>query len=469
MSKRIRLNAATVNGPTVSPGLWRHPEEQAANYRDLSYWIEYARLLERGRFDGLFFADMLGAYDVYKGSAAPALAEGIQIPLNDPRYLLSAMAAATEHLGFAVTVSTTYELPYPVARQFSTLDHLTDGRVGWNIVTSNINSAARGYGLSEEISVAERYARAEDFVAAAYKLWEASWEEGALLIDQSKRLYCDPEKVHDVTHDGPFFKVNGLHLVDPSPQRTPFLFQAGSSEIGRQFAARHAEAVFLNTPTAKATKFIIDDVRARAEKQGRDPASILFFPKMTPITAESDAAAQKRYQEFIRYSSTPGIFTLLSAWTGMDFDAVGTDKLLAIAEKADQRGLLESLRRNEPDRTWSPDELSEVFAFGTSALTIGGPETVADWMEEFIDFTGADGFNVAAVIQPGTIASFIDHVVPELQKRGRVQTEYAVGTLREKYTGVGARLPADHIAHRIIRGEVEDPQAVTSPTAEGVS
>src|SRR3954471_17800503 len=145
MTKRIRLNAATVNGPTVSPGLWRHPEEQASRYRDLAYWTDYARLLERGRFDGIFFADMLGAYDVYKASAAPALAEGIQIPLNDPRYLIPAMAAVTEHLGFAVTVSTTYELPFPVARQFSTLDHLSNGRVGWNIVTSNLESAARAF------------------------------------------------------------------------------------------------------------------------------------------------------------------------------------------------------------------------------------------------------------------------------------------------------------------------------------
>jgi FMN-dependent oxidoreductase (nitrilotriacetate monooxygenase family) len=456
MSKRIRLNAATVNGPTVSPGLWRHPEEQAARYRDLSYWIDYARLLERGRFDGLFFADMLGAYDVYRGSPAPALAEGIQIPLNDPRYLIPAMAAATEHLGFAVTVSTTYELPYPVARQFSTLDHLTGGRVGWNIVTSNLESAARAYGLSGEIPVAERYARGEDFITAAYKLWETSWQDDALLIDKESRLYAYPARVHDVHHDGPYFKVDGLHLVDPSPQRTPFLFQAGSSEIGRQFAARHAEAVFLNTPTAQATKFIIDDVRNRAEKEGRDPASILFFPKMTPIIAETDALADARYRDFLSYSSMSGIFTLLGAWTSLDFDAVGEDKLLAIAEKADQRGLLESLRRNEPGRHWSPEDLSAVFAFGTSALTIGGPETVADWMEEYIEFTGADGFNVAAVIQPGTVESFIDHVVPVLQKRGRVQTDYAAGTLREKYAGSGPHLPADHVGRRIAEAATHD-------------
>lgn len=456
MSKRIRLNATTVNGPTVSPGLWRHPEEQASRYRELSYWRDYARLVERGRFDAIFFADMLGAYDIYRGSAAAALEQAIQVPLNDPRYLIPALAAVTTDLGFAVTISVTYDRPFPVARQLSTLDHLTSGRVGWNIVTSNIDSAAKAYGLSEQIGTAERYARGEDFLAATYALWETSWEDDALLLDKPSRRYADPRKIHEVHHHGPYFDVDGIHLVDPSPQRTPYLFQAGSSEVGRQFAARHAEAVFLNTPTAPATKFIIDDIRRRAEAHGRDPASILFFPKLTPIVGETDQDAHARYEDFIRYSSTPGIFTLLGAWTGLDFDRVGEDKLLEIAAKADQRGLLESLQRSNPNHRWSTDELAQVFAFGTSALTIGGPERVADWMEEYIELTGADGFNVAAVIQPGTVASFVDFVVPVLQARGRVQKEYAAGTLRQKLSGGGdGRLRADHPGRQIAQKAIQ--------------
>jgi FMN-dependent oxidoreductase (nitrilotriacetate monooxygenase family) len=393
---------------------------------------------------------MLGAYDVYRSSAAPALEQAIQIPLNDPRYLIPALAAVTTHLGFAVTLSVTYDRPFPVARQLSTLDHLTSGRIGWNIVTSNLDSAAKAFGLSEQISTPERYARGEDFIAATYELWETSWEEDALLLDKPQRRYADPQKIHAVHHHGPYFDVDGIHLVDPSPQRTPYLFQAGSSEVGRQFAARHAEAVFLNTPTASATKFIIDDIRRRAETQGRDPASILFFPKLTPIVGETDQDAEARYQDFVKYSSTPGIFTLLGAWTGLDFDRVGEDKLLEIAAKADQRGLLESLQRSDPNHQWSTDELAQVFAFGTSALTIGGPERIADWMEEYIAFTGADGFNVAAVIQPGTVASFIELVVPVLQARGRVQKEYAAGTLRQKMSGGGdGRLRADHPGRQI--------------------
>jgi len=169
----------------------------------------------------------------------------------------------------------------------------------------------------------------------------------------------------------------------------------------------------------------------------------------------TDADAEARYQDFVRYSSTPGIFTLLGAWTGLDFDRVGEDKLLQIAEKADTRGLLESLRRSDPDRKWSTDELAQVFAFGTSALTIGGPQRIADWMEEFIEFTGADGFNVAAVIQPGTIASFIELVVPELQARGRVQKNYGEGTLRQKLSGGGdGRLRLDHPGRQIALAEI---------------
>lgn len=444
MSGRIRLNAVTVNGPTVSPGLWAHPDERAHEYTSLGHWRSLARTLEDARFDAIFFADMLGLYDVHQGSAAPALRQAIQVPLNDPTYLIPAMAAVTEHLGFAVTVSTTYDQPYPVARRLSTLDVLTGGRVGWNVVTSNLASAARAHGYADEVPAQERYDRGDDFLAAAYKLWESSWEDDAVVLDKPGRVHSDPAKVHDIDHVGPWFQVPGPHLIGPTPQRTPFLFQAGSSERGREFAATHAEAIFLNTPTAKATKFIVDDIRQRAERHGRDPASVLFFPKLTPIAAASDEEARERYADFLRYSSTEGIFTLLGAWTGLDFAEVGEDRLLAFVEKADQRGLIESLRRTRPGGGWSVDELASVFAFGTSALTIGGPTAIADEIEQYVEATGVDGFNIASIIQPGTIAAFAEHVVPELQRRGLVQRDYAPGTLREKLGGDGPHLRDDH-------------------------
>ena len=448
MTKRIKLNAVTINGPTVSPGLWAHPDDEAHRFADLQYWIDLATTLERGRFDSLFFADMLGLYDVYQNSPAPALADAIQVPILDPTYLIPALADATDHLGFAVTVSTTYENPYTLARTFSTLDTLTNGRVGWNIVTSNLESAARLHGLGASLGPTERYARGDEFLEVAYKLWESSWQDDAVVIDKAGGVYTDPSRVHKIGHNGPHFSVPGVHSVDPTAQRTPVLFQAGSSERGRQFAATHAEAVFLNTPTAAATKFIIDDIRQRAEILGRDPASVLFFPKITPIVGATTDDAEQRFQDFLTYSSTEGIFTLLGAWTDIDFALADPDSLLKIASRSDTRGLVESLKRQNSNGDLSASELAQVFAFGTSALTIGGPREVADYLEEYIDETGADGFNVASVVQPATITEFVDHVVPELQKRGRVQTEYADGTYRERLTGGGPRLPDDHPGRR---------------------
>lgn len=444
MTSRIRLNAVTVNGPTVSPGLWAHPDERAHESTGLDYWIDLVHRLERARFDSLFWSDMLGVYDTYRGTPATALAGAVQVPILDPTYLIPALARETENLGFAVTVSTTYDLPYAVARRLSTLDELSGGRVGWNVVTSNITSAARLYGLDDQLSPEERYDRGDEFLEVAYKLWQSSWDDDAIVVDRLGRSYVDPERVRAIEHSGSHFTVPGVHTLAATPQRTPFLFQAGSSERGRQFAARHAEGIFLNTPTAAATKFIIDDVRHRAEDLGRDPASILFFPKLTPITGASAERARARFEDFLSYSSTEGIFTLLGAWTGLDFDEVGSDRLLDIAEKADTRGLIESFKRQRPDGDWSADELAQVFAFGTSALSIGGPEEIADSMEEYIETTGADGFNIASVVQPATVSEFIDHVVPELQRRGRVQTEYTPGTYREKLSGAGPHLPDDH-------------------------
>jgi FMN-dependent oxidoreductase (nitrilotriacetate monooxygenase family) len=446
--RRILLNAVTVAGPTTSAGAWAHPDDRSDSYTSLDHWRELALTLERGRFDAIFFADMLGVYDVYRGSAAPALRQAVQLPLIDPTYLIPVMAAATEHLGFAVTISTTYDQPFPVARRLSTLDVLTGGRIGWNIVTSNLESAARLYGLAGQVDADERYDRGDEFIEVAYKLWETSWADDAVVIDRAARTYAVPEGVRDIDHEGAWFSVPGPHLVDPTPQRTPFLFQAGSSERGREFAATHAEAVFLNTPTAAATRAIVDDVRERAERLGRDPASVRFFPKLTPIAAASDDEALERYRDFMRYSSTEAIFTLLGAWTGLDFDEVGEDRLLAFTERAETRGLVESLR-GAADRPWSVDELASVFAFGTSQLAIGGPATIADHMEAYLEETGADGFNVAAVIQPGTIEAFVEHVVPELQARGRVQREYAPGTLREKLGGATPHLPDDHPGRRL--------------------
>jgi FMN-dependent oxidoreductase (nitrilotriacetate monooxygenase family) len=295
MTKTIRLNAFDMNCIVhQSPGLWTHPDDHSDRYNTLEHWVELARLLERGKFDALFLADVLGVYDVYGRSPDAALRHAVQVPVNDPLMLIPAMAHATEHLGFGVTCTLSYEHPYPFARRMSTLDHLTNGRIGWNIVTGYLNSAAKGMGMTAQPKHDARYEIAEEYMEIVYKLWEGSWEDGAVVRDRSRGIFARPEKVHKVRHDGTFFRLEAIHLCEPSPQRTPVLYQAGASSRGREFAATHAECVFINGPSRKVIAPIVTDIRRRAAARGRNPAEVLIFTMLTPIVGETEAAAPTR-------------------------------------------------------------------------------------------------------------------------------------------------------------------------------
>jgi FMN-dependent oxidoreductase (nitrilotriacetate monooxygenase family) len=270
MTKQISFNLFEMNTPGhISHGLWVHPENNRHRFNDLDFWIEEAQILEAGLFDAVFLADVIGAYDGYRGGPETALVEGVQIPNNDPLLVIPAMAAVTKHLGFAATFSTTYEPPFAFARRASTLDHLTKGRFGWNIVTSYLPNAARNFGLEDEVAHDDRYAIADEYLDVLYKLWEGSWDDDAVLVDRHSRVYTDPSKVRYINHRGRHFSVQGPHLSQPSIQRTPVLFQAGSSERGRKFAADHAEAVFVGGPTKEVIRANIADVRRRAVENGR--------------------------------------------------------------------------------------------------------------------------------------------------------------------------------------------------------
>src|SRR5215471_3411578 len=237
MAKEIRLNAFDMNCVVhQSAGLWRHPRDRSDKYASLDYWTVLAKILERGKFDALFIADVLGVYDVYGGNVDAALAEATQVPLNDPVLLIPAMSYATSNLGFGVTCTLSFEPPYPFARRMSTLDHLTEGRIGWNIVTGHLDSAARGTGRDRQAGHDDRYDIADEYMEVVYKLWEGSWEDDAAIRDRARGIFTDPSKVHRVTHEGTNYRLNAIHLAEPSPQRTPVLYQAGTSPRGRQFA-----------------------------------------------------------------------------------------------------------------------------------------------------------------------------------------------------------------------------------------
>src|SRR5690349_17066651 len=326
-------------------GLWRHPADTTANYTDVRYWIDLAKLLEDGGFDLLFIADAVGQLDVYGGDASAALSRGVQTPVTDPLLAVSAMAAATEHLGFGITVSTTYESPYLLARKFSTLDHLTGGRIGWNIVTSLLDSAARNIiGRDRQIPHDERYAMAQEFLEVTYKLWEGSWEPGAVLRDRDRGVYTDAGKVHPIGHQGRYFSVPGAHLVEPSPQRTPVLFQAGTSPAGREFAARNAELVFAGDPRPDVLRANIEDIRRRAVGHGRGPDSIKFLTSVEIVTDSTDSAAHAKKAELAEYHDLEGGLVLLSALSGVDWSEYGVDRPIEQFDTDASRSILAAVQ-----------------------------------------------------------------------------------------------------------------------------
>jgi alkanesulfonate monooxygenase len=449
MPKQIRLNAFDMCCiGHQSPGLWTYPTDRADTYNTLEYWTDLAKILERGKFDALFLADVLGIYDVYKNSPNMALEQAVQVPVNDPLMPVSAMAAVTEHLGFGITCALSYELPYPFARRMTTLDHLTKGRICWNIVTGYLDSAARGMGLPRQVAHDDRYDVAEDYMQAVYKLWEASWEDGAVLRDKAGRRFADPSKIHRILHEGPHFKVDAIHLCEPSPQRTPVLFQAGASKKGRDFAARHAECVFINGPSKKVIGDIVADLRKRAAAAGRDPSDLVIFTMMTIIADTTPKAARDKYQDYLGYVSEEGALALMSGWTGLDFGAMDPDSIVRFDDRANaQASALEAFTTADPGRTWTVREIAKHAAIGgRSPVVIGSGAEIAAQLQEWVEETGVDGFNCAYAVTPGSFADIADLVVPELQERGAFKRDYAPGTFREKLFGRGPRLPGNHPA-----------------------
>jgi alkanesulfonate monooxygenase len=452
MSKHIRLNAFDMNCVGhQSPGLWTHPRDRSDTYNTLEYWTDLATTLERGLFDAIFLADVLGIYDVYQGSPRTALENAVQIPVNDPLMLIPAMAVVTRNLGFGVTCALSYEHPYPFARRMSTLDHLTRGRIGWNIVTGYLESAARGMGRAEQTGHDERYAIAEDYMLAVYKLWEASWEDSAVLRDRAGGRFADANKIHRITHDGPYFKLDAIHLSEPSPQRTPVLYQAGASTRGRRFAADHAECVFINGPSKKVIGGIVADIRRRAAASGRDPADLVIYTMMTVITGQTREAALEKFRDYQGYVSADGALALMSGWTGVDFSKLPRNEPLRFQSANAMTSALEAFTTADPDRQWTVAEIARHAGIGgRGPVIVGSYRDVADEFEDWVRETGVDGFNLAYAVTPETFVDIVDLVVPELQRRGLYKTEYAPGTLREKLYGPGrARLPDSHPAARV--------------------
>ncbi len=413
-----------------SPGLWKHPDDRSATYKDAEYWTHLAKVLEKGRFDAIFLADVLGTYDVYKNSRNPAVRDGVQVPVNDPAFVVPIMAQATKHLGFGLTSSTTYDHPYSFARKMSTLDHLTKGRIGWNVVTSYLNSAAVNLGLDKQISHDERYEIAEEYMEVVYKLWEASWEDDAVILDKERGIFADPDKVHDIQHEGMYFKVPGVHLCEPSPQRTPVIFQAGASSRGRRFLARHAELAFIGATSMQSTKKTVQAIREETIKAGRKPEEVKILTAITPIVAPTQEEAEAKLAEYKKYASFEGALALIGGWTGLNLDGLDPHEKVKYVENDAIQSTLKAFSE------FTVQEVTEfVGVGGMGPVIVGSPEKIADSLEEWVHVTGIDGFNIVYAITPGTFEDFVEYVVPILHERGLVRKEYEEGTFRKNLFG----------------------------------
>ncbi len=440
MPREIRLNAfdmACVGH--LQHGMWTHPADRSVNYKRLDHWLDMARLLERGLFDGLFLADVLGVYDVLDGSPDAALRSAAQVPLLDPAVLVPAMAAVTTQLGFGITANLSYEAPYLFARRMSSLDHITGGRVGWNIVTGYLDSAARAMGLPAQGAHDDRYDAAEEYMELVYRLWEESWAEDAVRADRMAGIYADPARVRRIRHEGRQHRLDALHLVEPSPQRTPVLYQAGASARGQAFAARHAECVFLNGGPAPAVAQQVAALRAATSRP------IRVFVGATLVLGRTEAEAQAKLDDWRAHASVEGALAHASASLGVDFGKYGLDEPITAESNAIQSNLLALARAGGGLAT--KRTLMDQFILGSRQRPmVGAAGRIAEELIAYAEATGVDGFNLSRTVTPACLEDVVELLVPELQSRGAYKTAYGPGTYREKLFGAGPRLAPPHPA-----------------------
>jgi len=411
--------------------MWRHPQTEWSSdeWARPGLYQHIARVCEAGRFDMVFFADMNYISDSYTGSLAPSLRRAAQSPVHDPIPLLSWMGAVTSHIGLASTFSTSHSHPFYVARLWATLDHLTGGRAAWNVVTTLNRNQSANFG--EEMDDTDlRYDKAEEFIEVCAKLW-ASWDEGAVVADRNEAVFVDPDRVRRIDHDGRFYRSRGPLNVTRSPQGGPALIQAGTSPKGRDFAARHADAVFAIQPRVEDAAAYFADIKGRLSDLGRDPSHCRILFGAQPILGATEAEARENQQRHNELVPLEGGLALLSAHLNLDLSTIPSDAVLADRPEPE----LKRMRT----RFFTPDgramTLAEVaLRHGQSVglpQFVGTPTSVADQMEAFIDEVGGDGFMLSAIHWPGAVEDFVNLVVPELQRRGRFRTDYPGTTVRD--------------------------------------
>jgi FMN-dependent oxidoreductase (nitrilotriacetate monooxygenase family) len=439
--RQLHLNAFLMSSGHHEAA-WRLPDSDPRADVDPGHWRDLARLAERGRFDSVFLADR------------PALSHGGSHRPGgtlEPTIVLAIMAAATERIGVIATASTTYNDPFNLARRFASVDHVSGGRAGWNIVTTADEDAALNFSLSERPDHARRYERAEEFLEVALKLWD-SWEDDAILADKDAGRFADPARIHTVDHAGEHFSVRGPLNLSRSPQGRPLIVQAGSSPDGRAFAARHAEAIFTAQQTLEDGQAFYADMKRRAADIGRDPDGVKILPGIAPVIGSTEAEAQAIQAELDEAIVPEYGMQRMALTLEIPLDALSLDEQLpfellptAPVEGAQSRAeLIVDLARRE---SLTVRQLLSRLGGGRGHRTmVGTPEQIADSIEHWFDSGAADGFNVMPALLPSGLEIFVDHVIPLLVARGLFRSEYTGSTLREHY---GIPRPASRYAEPI--------------------
>jgi FMN-dependent oxidoreductase (nitrilotriacetate monooxygenase family) len=437
--KRLHLGAIVTAGPgTGAFGAWRYPSSEQFRFLDADYYQHIARTLERGKFDLIFFADKLAVPGRFPKSVEDNLRNGSWGAAHpDPMLLLASIAAATERIGLASTISTSYGAPFHVARAVSTLDHLSKGRAAWNVVTSTEDSEAQNFGLSQQRERGTRYDIADEFLKVVFGLWD-TWEDGALRMDRERGVVIDPTKVHPLNHEGKQFRVRGpLNLPRP-PQGYPVIAQAGSSPRGRDFAARWSELIFTPQPVLKAAQAFYEDIKSRAANQGRDPNDIKILPGAFIVVGENEAIAREKDALLKSLIDPKSCVTALSSMLEIDLSTISADssatELLSVAVGNVQgmQGHADALLQIARADNLTIAELGARFAHSlTFARFAGSPVQVADQIEAWFRAHACDGFIIRPSYLPGSMEDFVRLVVPELQRRGLFRKDYEGTTLRD--------------------------------------
>ncbi|MDP4154681.1 MAG: LLM class flavin-dependent oxidoreductase [Bacillota bacterium] len=409
---------------------WRHPKAEASQIMNFDFIKRLAQTAERGKFDMVFLAD---GYAV-RGKNEKVLGQTVST-LFEPFTLLSALSSVTKHIGFVGTVSTTFNDPFNVARRFASLDHLSGGRAGWNVVTSSTDTEARNFNLEKQLLHEKRYERAEEFVDVVTKLWD-SWEDDAIIIDKESAQYADAGKIHAINHKGEWFSVSGPLNISRPVQGHPVVVQAGSSEAGKELAARTAEVIFTAWQTLEEAQAFYADVKGRMAKYGRSPEELKIMPGVFPVIGRTEEEAEQNKKLLEELIPEEAGVSLLSGQLSVDLSGYPVDGPLPDLPELEQINggksrfkLVKDLAEREK---LTIRQLYQRIAGARGHREIKGtPEHIADQMQEWFENGAADGFNVMPPYLPGGLEDFVNSVIPVLQQRGLFRTEYTGSTLRE--------------------------------------